>query len=72
MVLLYLLLKVCCNLYLSIFIQLHDNPGWLLLSDPNELHNVGVVHLLHQCCGCVGKMPLILKHSHFTEERAYT
>lgn len=37
--------------HLSVGIELHDDPGGLLLGDADELHDVGVVQLLHQHCG---------------------
>lgn len=36
--------------HLTILVKLHYNPHWVLLDDPNQSHNVGVVKFLHDHC----------------------
>lgn len=40
--------------HLSIRIEFHNNPCWLLLRDANQFHNVGMVHLFHEHCRYIG------------------
>lgn len=36
--------------HLPILVKLHYNPHWVLLDDPNQSHDVGVIKFLHDHC----------------------
>lgn len=55
--------------HLSVGIELHDDPGGLLLGDADELHDVGVVQLLHQHCGKRG-IPTLEWGSRFRDSQS--